>query len=213
MQQIIFPVRVLKFLGIRYLFLSNASGGVNPDFEVGDLMIITDHINLLPNPLIGKHIPEFGPRFPDMGKTYSDQLIRMAESIAGENRFSVRLKEGGVILIAASGGFEAWNSKVEPEDEGNPATSVFLREALVSDVIARTHGIESGSLVRVTTANGELTCTARIDSSLRDDVVVIPEGSWEMSGGAVNRLTSDDLSDEGECATYNDAACNLSRVV
>ncbi len=90
MQQIIFPVRVLKFLGIRYLFLSNASGGVNPDFEVGDLMIITDHINLLPNPLIGEHVPEFGPRFPDMGKTYSDQLIHMAEAIAGENRFIVK---------------------------------------------------------------------------------------------------------------------------
>ena len=90
MQQIVFPVRVLKFLGIRYLFLSNASGGVNPDFEVGDLMIITDHINLLPNPLIGEHIPEFGLRFLDMGKTYSDELVRMAETIAGENHFSVK---------------------------------------------------------------------------------------------------------------------------
>ncbi len=90
MQQIVFPVRVMKFLGIKYLFLSNASGGVNPDFEVGDLMIITDHINLLPNPLIGEHIPEFGPRFPDMSHTYSADLIRMAEEIARENHFPVR---------------------------------------------------------------------------------------------------------------------------
>ncbi|HEC83269.1 MAG TPA: hypothetical protein ENI46_02135, partial [Firmicutes bacterium] len=103
------------------------------------------------------------------------------------------------------------HDRTHSQTRGIPARA--YPEALVSNVIARTHGIESGSLVRVTTANGELTCTARIDSSLRDDVVVIPEGSWEMSGGAVNRLTSDDLSDEGECATYNDAACNVSRVV
>ena len=90
MTQIIFPVRVLKYLGIRYLFLSNASGGVNPDFEVGDLMIIADHINLLPNPLIGSNTPEFGPRFPDMGHTYDEKLIKRAEAIAIENRFIVK---------------------------------------------------------------------------------------------------------------------------
>ncbi len=89
MQQIIFPVRVMKFLGIKYLFLSNASGGVNPDFEVGDLMIITDHINLLPNPLIGSYYPEFGIRFPDMSNTYSPALIHLAEEIARENKFSI----------------------------------------------------------------------------------------------------------------------------
>jgi purine-nucleoside phosphorylase len=64
MSQVIFPVRVMKYLGIKHLFVSNASGGVNPDFEIGDLMIITDHICLVPNPLIGKHNPEFGARFP-----------------------------------------------------------------------------------------------------------------------------------------------------
>src|SRR5687768_16665297 len=64
MQQVTFPVRVMKFLGIKNLFVSNASGGVNPDFEIGDLMILNDHINLFPtNPLIGKNYPELGPRF------------------------------------------------------------------------------------------------------------------------------------------------------
>jgi len=81
-QQVTFPVRVMKKLGIKYLFVSNASGGVNPDYEIGDLMIINDHINLIPNPLIGKHYPEFGARFPDMSETYDQDLIRKAESFA-----------------------------------------------------------------------------------------------------------------------------------
>mgnify|MGYP001355673406 CR=1 FL=1 len=90
MQQIIFPIRVMKFMDIRYLFISNASGGMNPDFEIGDLMIQTDHINLLPNPLIGKHYPEFGDRFPDMSESYDKELIRKALKIAEENHIKVQ---------------------------------------------------------------------------------------------------------------------------
>jgi purine-nucleoside phosphorylase len=85
MHQVTFPVRIMKFMGIRTLFVSNASGGINPAFEIGDLMIINDHINLLPNPLIGKHYDEFGPRFPDMSKTYDLNLIKKAEKIAMTN--------------------------------------------------------------------------------------------------------------------------------
>jgi purine-nucleoside phosphorylase len=85
MDEVIFPVRVMKFLGIRYLFLSNASGGVNPDYKIGDLMILTDHINQLPNPLVGRHYPEFGPRFPDMSETYDPALVKMAEEIAAQH--------------------------------------------------------------------------------------------------------------------------------
>ncbi|MDD3739948.1 MAG: purine-nucleoside phosphorylase [Bacteroidales bacterium] len=92
MSQVIFPVRVMKSLGIKYLFVSNASGGVNPDFEIGDLMIITDHINLLPNPLIGKHNPEFGPRFPDMSDAYDKNLVIRAKAIAKE--FNIKVQEG-----------------------------------------------------------------------------------------------------------------------
>jgi purine-nucleoside phosphorylase len=92
MSQVIFPVRVMKSLGIKYLFVSNASGGVNPDFEIGDLMIITDHINLLPNPLIGKHNPEFGPRFPDMSDAYDKNLVIRAKAIAKE--LNIKVQEG-----------------------------------------------------------------------------------------------------------------------
>jgi purine-nucleoside phosphorylase len=91
MKQVTFPVRVMKFLGIEHLFVSNASGGVNPDFEIGDLMILNDHINLFPsNPLIGRNINELGPRFPDFSEPYDHKLIAMAEQIATENGIKVQ---------------------------------------------------------------------------------------------------------------------------
>ena len=91
MQQVVFPIRVMKYLGIEKLFLSNASGGVNPEFEIGDVMILNDHINLFPsNPLIGPNIKELGPRFPDMSEAYSESLIELAKKIAKENNIQVR---------------------------------------------------------------------------------------------------------------------------
>ena len=89
-KQIILPIRVFKFLGVKTLLLSNASGGLNPDFEIGDLMIIEDHINFLPNPLIGANNDTFGPRFPDMSEPYDSLLIHLAEKIAHENLIQIR---------------------------------------------------------------------------------------------------------------------------
>lgn len=90
MQQVTFPVRVLKQLGIRCLFVSNASGGINPSFRTGDLMIITDHINFFPeHPLHGKNI-DYGPRFPDMSEAYSKELIQKALEIAKEKGIKVQ---------------------------------------------------------------------------------------------------------------------------
>lgn len=90
MQQVTFPVRVLKLLGIRCLFVSNASGGVNSSFSVGDLMVITDHINLMPNPLIGPNLAELGPRFPDMHNCYDRELIARASRIADERNIKLQ---------------------------------------------------------------------------------------------------------------------------
>lgn len=88
MQEVILPVRVMKFLGIKTLILSNASGGVNPAYKVGDLMILDDHINLMgTNPLIGKNEDELGPRFPDMGEPYDKALIQKAQAIAAKHGF------------------------------------------------------------------------------------------------------------------------------
>lgn len=93
LQQVTFPVRVMKLLGIQQLFVSNASGGVNPDFEVGEIMIMNDHINLFPgNPLIGKNIDELGPRFPDMSDPYDQSLIDKACEIA--QKLNIKVSTG-----------------------------------------------------------------------------------------------------------------------
>lgn len=91
--EVVFPIRVLKFLGIETLLISNAAGGTNTTFHVGDLMIIKDHISMLTlNPLIGKNEETFGPRFPDMSEPYKKYLIDKAKLIAAEN--NIELKEG-----------------------------------------------------------------------------------------------------------------------
>jgi len=90
MTEVTFPIRVMKELGIKTLFVSNAAGGMNPDFEIGDLMIIMDHINFFPeHPLRGKNIP-YGPRFPDMSEAYNKELIRKADEIAAEKGIKVQ---------------------------------------------------------------------------------------------------------------------------
>jgi purine-nucleoside phosphorylase len=88
MQKLSFPIRVMKYLGIELLIVSNASGGVNSDFSIGDIMIIEDHINLMPtNPLIGENFYELGPRFPDMSEAYDKNIIEKAIKIANAHNF------------------------------------------------------------------------------------------------------------------------------
>ena len=100
MKQVTFPVRVMKALGIENLLVSNASGGMNPDFEIGDLMIITDHINLFPeHPLRGKNFNELGTRFPDMSEAYNKELIAKAKKIA--SRHGIKVVEG--VYVGTSG--------------------------------------------------------------------------------------------------------------
>jgi purine-nucleoside phosphorylase len=93
MKEVTFPIRVMQTLGIKNLILSNAGGGMNPDFKIGDLMLITDHINLFPeNPLRGKNFDELGTRFPDMSEAYSKDLLQKARILAKKNNIDV--KEG-----------------------------------------------------------------------------------------------------------------------
>ena len=99
MDLVTLPIRVMKVLGIEYLFVSNAAGGVNFDFKVGDLMVITDHINHLPNPLIGPNMAEFGPRFPDMTRPYDLKLRAKAFEFA--EKLGITLKQG--VYFAGTG--------------------------------------------------------------------------------------------------------------
>jgi purine-nucleoside phosphorylase len=97
MEQIIYPIRLFHILGIENLIITNAAGGMNAEFMVGDLMIINDHINMMPNPLIGEHIPEFGPRFPDMSEVYDKHLIEKAKAIARHQ--NIRIFEGCYVAV------------------------------------------------------------------------------------------------------------------
>ena len=99
MHLVVLPIRVMIRIGIQYLFVSNAAGGTNLSFHVGDLMIIRDHINLIPNPLIGPNLDEFGPRFPDMTRPYDPSLILKAEEIAAWEGIS--LQKG--VYVAVTG--------------------------------------------------------------------------------------------------------------
>ena len=89
-KEVTVPIRVLKYLGIKLLVLSNASGGINPDFRVSDIMFITDHINLLPNPLIGKNDDRIGTRFPEMSEAYNKNVLAFADKIADELKIQVQ---------------------------------------------------------------------------------------------------------------------------
>jgi len=104
MPEVTFPIRVMKLLGVEKLMVSNASGGVNPKFKVGDIMIITDHINMMPeHPLRGENEERFGPRFVDMHEPYSKRMITLMKNVARENKISVR---EGVYLALQGPTFE-----------------------------------------------------------------------------------------------------------
>jgi purine-nucleoside phosphorylase len=102
MQRITLPVRVMQVLGVHTLFVTNAAGGINPGFQPGDLMLITDHINLIGmaglNPLRGPNLDEFGPRFPDMSQAYDPALHDVARRVAGDLGFP--LQEGVYMCLA-----------------------------------------------------------------------------------------------------------------
>ncbi|RXP63337.1 purine-nucleoside phosphorylase [Lutibacter sp. HS1-25] len=104
MEQTVFPVRVMKYLGVEKLIVSNASGGVNPAFKVGDIMIITDHINMMPaHPLHGKNDERFGPRFVDMHEAYCKKMIAKMEMIAEKSNVSI---QKGIYLALQGPTFE-----------------------------------------------------------------------------------------------------------
>ena len=99
MEEVTFPMRVYAKLGVKHVLVSNAAGAVNPDYRVGDLMVITDHINFMPNPLVGPNKEDFGPRFPDMTEPYSLRLREIAKREAA--KLGITLREG--VYVAGTG--------------------------------------------------------------------------------------------------------------
>jgi purine-nucleoside phosphorylase len=148
LNDITFPIRVMSKLGIKYLFISSAAGGLNPNFQAGDIMIVKDHINLTgKNPLKGPNMDEFGPRFPDMSQVYDSELIHLAHNHALTNRLS--LKQGVYVGI------------IGPSLE-TPAETRFLRMigadavgmSTVSEVIVGAHcGLKIMVIVAITNIN------------------------------------------------------------
>ena len=97
MHKITLPIRVMKLMGIKKLIISNASGGVNPGYEIGDLMLINDHINLIPNPLLGPNIDKLGPRFPDMSEPYCLKMLEQAEMVAAKH--NIKIQKGTYVAV------------------------------------------------------------------------------------------------------------------
>lgn len=162
MQEVTFPVRVMSRLGVKRLLVSNAAGGINPDFEVGDLMIITDHINFMPNPLIGKNIDEMGTRFPDMTTVYSRTLRKRAHKTA--NKLGITLREG--VYVAETG--PTYETPAEYRMFGMMGGDAVGMSTVPEVIVARHCGMEIFGMSVITNCAKEL-CESCLNNG--DDVV------------------------------------------
>lgn len=149
MEQVTIGVRVMKVLGAGYLFVSCACGGLNPEFKVGDIMAIKDHINLLPNPLIGKNFETFGTRFPDMSHPYDSRLIRNAHDIARQNGFDI--KEG--VYVAGTG--PSYETKAEYKYFRLIGGDAVAMSTVPEVIVARHCGLNVFGVSIITNASAE----------------------------------------------------------
>ncbi|MBR6465108.1 MAG: purine-nucleoside phosphorylase [Bacteroidales bacterium] len=149
MDQVTICIRVMKLLGVEYLLASCACGGLNPSFRVGDIMAITDHINLLPNPLIGVNMESFGTRFPDMSHPYDEELIERGKKIAMENGFT--LMTG--VYVAGSG--PSYETKAEYRYMRLIGGDAVAMSTVPEVIVARHCGIKVFGVSIITNASGD----------------------------------------------------------
>ena len=162
MQEVTFPVRVMARLGVKMLFVSNAAGAVNPTFRVGDMMIITDHVNLLPNPLIGPNLDEFGPRFPDMTTVYSRHIRELALQEAAQ--MGERLQQG--VYVAGTG--PTYETRAEYRFYAAIGGDAAGMSTTPEVIVARHCGMEIFGMSIITNQSNDLSDTCLNDG---DDVV------------------------------------------
>lgn len=164
MEQVTMGIRVMKLLGIETLFVSNASGACNIDYNVGDLVIIKDHINLMPNPLVGPNMDEFGTRFPDMTCPYDLELIEMAEKLGLE--MDLKLQKG--VYLGSTG--PTYETPAEVRFFSRIGADILGMSTVPEVIVARQCGIRVfGMSVATNVAN-----TKNVNTNLNDgdDVVV-----------------------------------------
>ena len=162
MQEVTFPVRVMARLGVKMLIVSNAAGAVNPTFRVGDMMIITDHVNLLPNPLIGPNMDEFGPRFPDMTTVYSRRIRELAIQEAAQ--MGERLQQG--VYVAGTG--PTYETRAEYRFYAAIGGDAAGMSTTPEVIVARHCGMEIFGMSIITNQSNDLSDTCLNDG---DDVV------------------------------------------
>lgn len=162
MQEVTFPVRVMARLGVKVLFVSNAAGAVNPAYRVGDMMIITDHVNLMPNPLIGPNMEEFGTRFPDMTTVYSRRIRQMA--LAEAEAMGEKLQQG--VYVAGTG--PTYETPAEYKFYAAIGGDAAGMSTVPEVIVARHSGLEIFGMSIITNQSNDLSDTCLNDG---DDVV------------------------------------------
>ncbi len=181
MQEVTFPVRVMSLLGIKRLIVSNAAGGINPTFNVGDIMIIRDHINFMPNPLIGKNIDPMGPRFPDMTSAYSPELRSKALHVA--STMGVTLREG--VYVAETG--PSYETPAEYRMFGLLGADAVGMSTVPEVIVARHCGIEVLGISVITNCAKDLGDTLQNNG---EEVVRIADQAAEKLTSLVKQLVS-----------------------
>lgn len=175
MERVTIGERVMKLLGVKYLFVSNAAGGCNPTFQVGDLVIIRDHINLLPNPLIGPNMEQFGPRFPDMTCAYDLELQALAHKTAAE--MGIEVKEG--VYLGSTG--PTYETPAEVRFFRSAGADLVGMSTVPEVIVARHCGIRVFGMSVVTNVSND----RNVERNLNDGADVVKQADLaadKMSG-------------------------------